>query len=58
MGPQGDQLVPADPGGAVTADWVTVHAQVEGIQLVDPALTGEKKQDGQVTCTIASIGSR
>ena len=47
LGPQGDRLAPSDPGGAVTADWVTVHVEVDGVQLIDPALTGEKNKDGQ-----------
>jgi hypothetical protein len=46
MGPEGDRLT-AEPGGAVTADWVTVHAEVEGVELIDPALTGEKPKEGQ-----------
>jgi hypothetical protein len=47
MGPQGEKLAPSDPGGAVTADWVTVHVQVEGVELIDPALAGEKPVAGQ-----------
>ncbi|HWN81304.1 MAG TPA: hypothetical protein VNM87_04355 [Candidatus Udaeobacter sp.] len=47
LGPTGEKLVPPTPDGAIDADEAIVQVDVKGIDLIDPAKTGEKPAPGQ-----------
>ena len=47
VGPTGEKLVPPTPDGAINADEAMVDVEVKGIDLIDPAKTGEKPEKGQ-----------
>jgi hypothetical protein len=43
----GEKLVPPTPDGAIDADEAIVQVEVKGVDLIDPAKTGEKPAAGQ-----------
>jgi hypothetical protein len=47
VGATGEKLVPPTPDGAISADDAMVVVEVKGIDLIDPAKTGEKPEKGQ-----------